>query len=247
MEAKEKECIVMFDEVKLKKGLDLNKHFDFLEGYEDFAEHGRNAVLADSALVFYLHQISLCPRVIVADQGLNNRNAFKRLGATKENPVVMINEKEILFMFDTSHLLKSLRNNLMNKKVDIIIDGIKINWEYFEKTCIIHKRSSMGNGKDYANTFEKMRVRYAVQLFSNSVCAAIITAVAINELNSKTAKENNNIFDCLNSRSLKDSNRYRQGLSIYNKLPYITLVDALEYFKKIEVFDGEYEKKIFIA
>nr|CAI5818964.1 unnamed protein product [Callosobruchus analis] len=277
MEAKEKECIVMFDEVKLKKGLDLNKHFDFLEGYEDFAEHGRNAVLADSALVFYvrgmlfgwklpfcyylskgpvkgqmlekiirniimkLHQISLCPRVIVADQGLNNRNAFKRLGATKENPVVMINEKEILFMFDTSHLLKSLRNNLMNKKVDIIIDGIKINWEYFEKTCIIHKRSSMGNGKDYANTFEKMRVRYAVQLFSNSVCAAIITAVAINELNSKTAKENNNIFDCLNSRSLKDSNRYRQGLSIYNKLPYITLVDALEYFKKIEVFDEGFQ------
>nr|CAH7745526.1 unnamed protein product [Callosobruchus chinensis] len=46
-----KKCIVMFDEVKLKKGLDLNKHFDFLEGYEDFAEHGRNAVLADTALV----------------------------------------------------------------------------------------------------------------------------------------------------------------------------------------------------
>nr|CAI5853053.1 unnamed protein product [Callosobruchus analis] len=52
MEAKEKEYIVMFDEVKLKKGLDLNKHHDFLEGHEDFAEHGRNAVLADSAPVF---------------------------------------------------------------------------------------------------------------------------------------------------------------------------------------------------
>nr|CAI5864249.1 unnamed protein product [Callosobruchus analis] len=53
MEAKEKECTVMFDEVKLKKGLDLNKHYDFLEGNDDFAEYGRNAVLADSALVFY--------------------------------------------------------------------------------------------------------------------------------------------------------------------------------------------------
>nr|CAI5821173.1 unnamed protein product [Callosobruchus analis] len=95
-------------------------------------------------IIMKLHQTNLRPRVIVADQGPNNRNAFKGLGATKENPVVMINEKEILLMFDTPHLLKSSRNNLMNKKVDIITDGIKINWEEVEKTYIIDKRSSMG-------------------------------------------------------------------------------------------------------
>nr|CAH7745521.1 unnamed protein product [Callosobruchus chinensis] len=189
-------------------------------------------------IIMKLHQINLSPCVIVADQGPNNRNAFKRLGATKENPVVMINEKEIFLMFDTPHLLKSLRNNLMNKKVDIIDD----------------KRSSMGRSMVKIthkhvnpNAFEKMKVRYAVQVFSNSVCAAIMTAVATNELNSRTAihtaqcfKKINNIFDCLNSRSLKDSNPYRQGLSIYNKLPYTTLV---EYFKRIQVFEGENEKK----
>nr|CAI5847402.1 unnamed protein product [Callosobruchus analis] len=193
-----------------------------------------------------LHQINLSPRVIVADQGPNNRNAFKRLGATKENPVMMINEEKVLLMFDTPHLLKSLRNNLMNIKVAIIIDGIKINWEDFEKTYIIDKRSCMGRSmvkithkQVHPNTFEKMKVRYAVQVFSNYVCAAIVTVVATSELNSKTAintaqcfKKINNIFDCLNSRSLKDSNPYRQGLSIYNKLPYTTLVDALEHFKK---------------
>ncbi|VEN63638.1 unnamed protein product [Callosobruchus maculatus] len=77
-----------------------------------------------------------------------------------------------------------------------------------------------------------------------------MTAVATDELNSRTAihtaqcfKKINNIFDCLNSRSLKDSNPYRQGLSIYNKLPYTTLVDALEYFKKMKIFEGDNEKK----
>nr|CAI5838758.1 unnamed protein product [Callosobruchus analis] len=51
-----------------------------------------------------------------------------------------------------------------------------------------------------------MKVQYAVQVFSNSVFAAIMTAVATNDLNSKTAintakcfKKINNIFDCLNS------------------------------------------------
>nr|CAI5869763.1 unnamed protein product [Callosobruchus analis] len=90
-------------------------------------------------------------------------------------------------------------------------------------------------------------------LFNDLVILYVLhsmTAVATNELNSKTAintaqcfKKIDNIFDCLNSRSLKVSNPNRQGLSIYNKLPYTTVVDALEYFKKIEVFEGEYDKK----
>lgn len=40
MEQNERQCVVMFNEIVLKKGLDYNKFYDFIEGYEDLANLG---------------------------------------------------------------------------------------------------------------------------------------------------------------------------------------------------------------
>lgn len=54
MEEFEKHCVVMFDEISLKKGLDYNRVQDLIEGFEDFANIGRTANLGNQGLLFYL-------------------------------------------------------------------------------------------------------------------------------------------------------------------------------------------------
>lgn len=58
-----------------------------------------------------------------------------------------------------------------------------------------------------------MRVKYAAQIFSHSIFAGILTASRSGQLKSKTVadttafvKQINNIFDCLNSRVVRNSN-----------------------------------------
>lgn len=73
-----------------------------------------------------LKKLQLIPIALISDQGTNNRNAFKVLGATKLNPVITIHELKIFTIFDVPHLLKSLRNNFINPKLKLKIDGHSI-------------------------------------------------------------------------------------------------------------------------
>nr|CAH7740709.1 unnamed protein product [Callosobruchus chinensis] len=122
----ERACAVLFDEIALKPKLDYNESFDYIEGYEDLGFLGRKNEIANSALVFYvrgpvkgdilaqlikeviegLRRLQLIPVALVADQGTNNRNAYKILGASKLNPVITINNLKLFTIFDVPHLLK---------------------------------------------------------------------------------------------------------------------------------------------
>lgn len=70
------------------------------------------------------------------------------------------------------------------------------------------------------SSFQKMRVKLAVQLFSHTMASTIRTCIETNGLKSKTAKNTadfvdfiNKLFDCLNSKTLYTSNLYNCGLS----------------------------------
>lgn len=54
MKEEQKMCVVLCDEISLKKGLDYNRIQNCLERYEDFDILGRNKKLANHGLVFYL-------------------------------------------------------------------------------------------------------------------------------------------------------------------------------------------------
>lgn len=88
--------------------------------------------------------------------------------------------------------------------------------------------------------------QYAAQVFSGSVSAAIITASVTGQLKSKTTvdigiffKKINDIFDCLNSRVVNNSNPFSSGLSVYNTLPSTTLNDAISLFQNIRSHENE--------
>lgn len=95
------------------------------------------------------------------------------------------------------------------------------------------------------NNFQKMRVKYAAQTFSHSVAAAIKTSLQIGQLRSTTALQTaefiykiNDIFDALNSRSLQDPNPNRRPLSIYQNRSVDVLVEAVNYFENVAVFEN---------
>lgn len=245
MTESEKMCVVLFDEIILKKQLEYNQGQDMIEGYEDLANLGRREVAANTALVFYLRgllfnwKIPLCyflskgpvkgynleklilhvlrklkkiglhPRAITCDRGSNNRNAILRLGATEELPYFTVDNSRIYTIFDVPHLLKSLRNNFSNLKLNFSVEGNPVSWKDVIDTYKIDQKSSttkamvkITNTHMNPNNFQRMRVKYAAQIFSHTVSSAIKTAHATSEVRNVTTphtakfiEDINKIFD----------------------------------------------------
>lgn len=61
----------------------------------------------------------LIPSAVVCDQGSQNRRMFSLLGATYNNPLVDINGQKLFLIYDMPHLIKSLRNNLLDGNIKI--------------------------------------------------------------------------------------------------------------------------------
>lgn len=58
MSDEEKYCVVVFDEMSIKKYLEYSKYLDMVEGFEDIGHKGRTNKIASSAKGFY------CTRII---------------------------------------------------------------------------------------------------------------------------------------------------------------------------------------
>lgn len=173
--------------------------------------------------------IGLLPTSIVCDQGSQNRKLFSLLGGTELNPLCIIHGQSLHLIFDIPHLIKSLRNNLMSG--DIQIKNKIISFQDVFKTYNIDSKSNMARGMCKItrihlnpNPFEKMSCKLAIQIFSNSVSAAIKTCLQTGELISETAKDTaeflleiNNTFDACNSKHLYDNNPYRKPMSEKNQ------------------------------
>jgi len=72
--------------------------------------------------------------VVIADSAPPNRSAFKRLGATIENPFIYQNGWKIYVMTDLVHLLKAPRINLLTHNFEA--NGSEIQWKHIEEFYI---------------------------------------------------------------------------------------------------------------
>ncbi|XP_031358890.1 uncharacterized protein LOC116182497 [Photinus pyralis] len=288
MNESEKQCVVLFDEISLKRKLEYNNQLDIIEGYQDLGSLGRNSLIGDSALVFYLRglfynwklpfsyyisngtvktvnlvtivkevlnkiiETSLKPRIIICDQGSNNRGTFLSLGATKESPFFYINGLKVYTCFDPPHLIKSLRNNFINPKLRFIVNDKEVTWKdvcaaYEEdlKSTTTKAMPKLTPSHINPNNFERMRVKYAVQVFSRSVGIGVQTTHTVTELGSTTWKNTvhfilfvNNLFDSLNSKFLTDPNPNRRPISTYNNVAIENLKNGKDMFENIRVYEG---------
>lgn len=93
-----------------------------------------------------------------------------------------IEEWQIFPLFDTPHLLKGVRNNLLKKDAKFIVDGVErtAKWEHirmlFDKDTGEDEIRLVNKLTEYhvkENKIPKMKVKYAAQVFSQRVSSAI--------------------------------------------------------------------------
>ncbi|GFO33637.1 transposable element p transposase [Plakobranchus ocellatus] len=70
--------------------------------------------------------LGLVPKVIIWDQGSNNRAVVQKLGVTCDKPYATFGVTKVFMMFDPPHLMKSIRNNL--KRHGFTKDGADVSW-----------------------------------------------------------------------------------------------------------------------
>lgn len=294
MDEREKQCVLLFDEMSIRRHFDYSDNIGYIEGFQDLGEiGGRSSKAGTQALVFMvrglydnwkmplayfishgpvpfrmLHNVlikvldQLCSlklhvRGIICDQAANNRAAISNLNITTEAPFFYHNGTKIFVMYDTPHLIKSVRNTLL--KQNMYTSNGEVSWKDVADTYNIDKYSRLSTALTkitpahiQPNAFQKMTVRYATQVFSRRYVAAMQTAIQTGELKSATASNTaefmlklNNLFDCLNSRSFYDANTYKCALSEKAPLVEKTLRDAISWIESWSVpknqpfcFDG---------
>ena len=115
----------------------------------------------------------------ICDQGATNEKAMKELlkesknKALKDNKnycenTIVIDDREIVHLFDYPHLLKFLRNNRITKNLLLTWKGNKwkASWTHLERTFIIAKYGvifqlfrNLSEANIYPNNKQKMRVQ----------------------------------------------------------------------------------------
>ena len=133
-----------------------------------------------------LQKVGLTVKVVLGDQGSNNRKMFSKLGITPDRPYMMWKSGEenheghrIYFMFDPPHLLKNVRNNL--KRHIFVVDGHDVKWKYIvdfynhDSKLPVRMAPKLSGKHINLPPFAPMRVNLAAQVLSHSVAAGILT------------------------------------------------------------------------
>ena len=152
----------------------------------------------------------LIPKVVICDQGPNNRGCHSRLGITEFQNFTHCG-MTLYFMYDPPHLLKSIRNGLFNN--GFYYNSNLISFTYIKELYNIKREKKIEIAgrltEKHINlsTFSKMRVDYATQTLSHSVASGLRTVVLLSDRLPKEAIHTaefcelfNNLFDIFNSK-----------------------------------------------
>jgi hypothetical protein len=190
---------------------------------------------------------------VVSDIGSNFQKFVREMGITPDNPWFVHNGKKILYIFDAPHIIKAIRNNLMNYNFHFddkvacwndLVALYKIDSNNSIRSCpkLTHRHMS-------PNGFLKMKVKLATQVLSHSVAAAMMMAISGGLLpasatgTAEMVSQFDEIFDCLNSSTFstpKESNRPMTASSKHIE----TMKEKLEFVKKIKVIDPAKNKDV---
>lgn len=183
---------------------------------------------------------------ITTDQGSNFERAFRLMGASQSNPRISVGSKTYYVHRDPPHLLKNARNYLEKADVSVPNMGNKASWRHIIE---LYKKDSQSSLRMVPKLTErhifnlrfssKMKVKLAAQVFSHTTAAALETLCAKGELKpdslatSNLIRKFNDVFDCLNSSSSKDSVRLRRPISTNSKIVEF-LKDSYEWLDRLE-------------
>lgn len=134
-----------------------------------------------------VQDVGLIPIATVCDQASTNTAAFEQLASRvkdRPGPYFQVNGQSIVYFYDAPHLLKNMRNNLMDKDLKMPGENGEIytaKWKHLQDLYQLDK----DKGQIYRvlpkltdlhlnpEGKQKMKVKYASQLFSQRVCAIL--------------------------------------------------------------------------
>ena len=193
-----------------------------------------------------LQEANLIPKVVICDQDVTNRSVFSKLDIFPISPGIIHNGEDIYFMYDSPHLLKSVRNNFM--KYNISIDNDTAKWHYIrsfyekDKKMSIRLAPRLTDKHIYCNTFDKMRVCMATQVFSRTVAAGIDTHSSLGSLPEDAAataafiNKMDMLFDLFNSNNI---NHYKSSKCAFTEYSLEQLSDLDNWIRSWKVLGGQ--------
>lgn len=133
-----------------------------------------------------------CGLVVVAtvcDQGATNVSAINDLIKDSREQIIKenkqhvnetfyVNGKEIVPLFDTPHLIKGIRNNLITKNLNCTMDGVEktASWDHIQQMYEenpaykgIRLIKNLTEAHVNPKKIRKMKVKFATQIFSRTV------------------------------------------------------------------------------
>ena len=194
-----------------------------------------------------LNGIGLNVIVVMSDMGSNFYSLSIRLGVTPEKPWFIHNNKKIFLMFDPPHLLKCTRNNLM--KYTFRFSNYSACWkdiiDFYEKDKLLPIRAApkLTEKHVHPTNFQKMKVKYATQIFSHTVAAAICTYSSVGSLapsalgTAELLSRFDSLFDCVNSSNLQSTKKLRSAIT--EKSSHVAfLQESINQINGIKVLNG---------
>ena len=171
-----------------------------------------------------VEQIGLHVKVLICDQGSNNRYFLQKLErVTIERPYLSVNEKKIFVIYDPPHLLKNIHNNFL--KGGYRYDDVDIRWSYivdfYNRDTEMGIRMALKLTDKHINLppFKAMRVNLAAQVLSHSVATGINVLCNLKYLPedaSATAEfieTFDQLFNVFNSSHLSSKEKYKSAVS----------------------------------
>jgi len=229
--------------VVMVRGLYSNWKFPLCYFFTGSGVKGDNLVNIIKDCVQQILDLGLSPTCIICDQGAQNRRMYTLLGGNEDQPSTTICGKKLFLIYDMPHLIKSVRNNLLNGDFEInnsrkvSMNDIRKAYE-IDTNNIARAMIKITPTHLNPNPFQKMNCKLAIQLLSNSVSAAIKTCIATGEIKSSTAINTanfievvNKMFDSANSKNLCDPNPNRRPMSNRNPQIFENLEKAKKLFK----------------
>lgn len=209
-------------------------------------------------IIIKVMNIGLKIVAFTSDQGSNFISMATDRNVTAADPFFRINDKKIYYIFDVPHLLKCLRNNLIDN--DFVIsndtDGKEeiASWDDVENLYEIEKEKSykmafkLTESHIRPNNFEKTKVKFAAQVFSRSVANAMQCNVELGKLpenalgTAKFIQLINDMFDILNSSSCNETYKYKNAFS-QEAYQMEVLQNVLKFLKNVRIVQKSNGKK----
>lgn len=151
-------------------------------------------------------------KIVIFDQGSNNRNLCKQLNVEIKRPYFYVKNKKKIYMYDFPNLIKSLRNILHSNEISFK-DNLTASWKditvTYQLDCLSdssHILTKITTTHINPSSFQKMKVKYAIQIFSNSMHTTFKLAhnsenIKINTLEGRIdlVQNVNKLIDCFNT------------------------------------------------